>query len=77
QTRTLKKLLIQAKHTEFGTFQSFKEIFNSDDPVNMHKAYVPPLTSCNRIYDNWIKHSMNGLKNVPWPGQTSFFAMSL
>jgi hypothetical protein len=75
QTRTLKKLLIQAKNTEFGTFHSFKEILNSDDPVNMYKAYVP-LTSYDGIYDNWIKHSMNGLKNVTWPGQTSFFAMS-
>jgi hypothetical protein len=41
QTRTLKKLLIQAKNTEFDTFHSFKETFNSADPVNMYKAYVP------------------------------------
>jgi hypothetical protein len=75
QELTLKKLLLQAKNTTLGKAHGFKEILSNTDLIATYKASVP-IVSYDAMYDQWIKHSMKGMKNVTWPGTINYFAMS-
>lgn len=80
QKRELKELLITASATEFGKFHNFNEILKdfrrgSNQFYTSYKRSVPVHTY-NKIYNDWWKLSLKGVKNVCWPGRVKYFALS-
>ena len=75
QQRTLVKLLTKAKLTSFGKAYGFKTILNSNDPVSKFRENVP-VFDYNKIHDQWWHRSLKGEKDVTWPGQIKYFALS-
>lgn len=80
QKRELKELLITASQTEFGKFYNFQDILNSFRKGN--KGFYDAFRSCvpihdyNKIYNDWWKLELKGIKNVCWPGRIKYFALS-
>ncbi len=80
QKATLKKLLIQAKDTEFGKAHGFPAIlktFKSADKQYYH-AYKDaiPVADYNTIYTDWWHKAKAGKKDICWPGKVKYFALS-
>lgn len=80
QKKELKELLITASQTEFGKFYGFQEILQhfrrgSNEFYHFYKTSVP-IHDYNKIYKDWWKLSIKGVKNVCWPGRVKYFALS-
>ena len=75
QQRTLVKLLTKAKQTSFGKAFGFKSILNSTDPISQFRSSVP-LFDYNKIQEQWWHRSLKGERDVTWPGQIKYFALS-
>lgn len=81
QKAELKKLLINARDTEFGQFYRFNEIlksFKSKDAADFYLHYKKaiPIFDYDKIYEEWWYKTRDGQKNVCWPGKVKYFAMS-
>jgi hypothetical protein len=80
QKRELKELLITASTTEFGKYHNFADILM--DFRKGHNAFYKrfraniPIHTYNKIYNDWWKLSLKGVKNVCWPGRVKYFALS-
>jgi len=80
QKKELKELLIAASITEFGKYYNFHDILNSfkkgnKEFYNQYRAKVP-IHNYNKIYQDWWKLSLKGVKNICWPGRIKYFALS-
>ena len=81
QKQELKKLLIHARHTEFGRFYNFDSILNcfksanNEDFYQQYKASVP-VFDYDKIHDLWWNKTLNEKKNICWPGKIKYFALS-
>src|SRR4051812_27031246 len=80
QKKELKELLIEANQTEFGKYYSFTELlkaFRKGDSA-FYKAFKNkvPIHTYNKIYNDWWKLALNGVKNIAWPGRIKYFALS-
>lgn len=80
QKKELKELLIIANQTEFGKNYDFHEILRSfkhgdREFYNTFKRNVP-LHTYNKIYAEWWNRSLQGEKNICWPGRVKYFALS-
>lgn len=80
QKKELKELLITARQTEFGKHYNFDEILNGfrkgdKDFYKRFKSQVP-IHTYNKIYSDWWKLALTGVKNVCWPGRVKYFALS-
>lgn len=80
QKKELKELLIAANQTEFGKHYKFSDLLKSfrkghKDFYAAFKNQVP-IHSYNKIYNEWWKLSLKGVKNVCWPGRVKYFALS-
>jgi hypothetical protein len=80
QKKELKELLIAASQTEFGKYFNFSEILRSfrighKDFYQTFKKNVPIYTY-NTIYKDWWQLSLQGGKDICWPGRTKYFALS-
>lgn len=75
QNETLRELLTKAKLTEFGSQHRFKDILKGENLITSFTQNVP-ITNYNRFYDNWLNHTLNGRRNVIWPGKIGFYALS-
>lgn len=80
QKKELKELIITASQTEFGKQYDFQDVlqrFKKSDKsfYNLYKQNVP-IHTYNKIYADWWKLSLKGVKNVCWPGRTKYFALS-
>ena len=81
QKQELKKLLIHARHTEFGVYYDFDKIlgafksYNNLDFYNQYKAVVP-VFDYDKIHDLWWHKTLDEKKNICWPGKIKFFALS-
>jgi hypothetical protein len=81
QKRTLSKLLSKARYTEFGEKNNFEEILSSslfNDSAEFYEKYksTVPVYDYNKIYNDWWYRLLEGDKNVTWPGQVKYFALS-
>ncbi len=74
QLRTLKKLLVKAEFTEFGTRYNFSKILASKTLYRNFKYHLP-LMDYSRMHSWWQK-AYNGHENVTWPGKVEYFALS-
>ena len=80
QKNELKELLITASQTEFGKYHNFADILNGfrmgdKEFYNRFKKNIP-IHTYNRIYADWWKLALRGVKNVCWPGRVKYFALS-
>jgi hypothetical protein len=80
QKKELKDLLIAANQTEFGKHYKFSELLKSfrKGDKNFYSVFKNqvPIHSYNKIYNEWWKLSLNGVKNICWPGRVKYFALS-
>lgn len=75
QNNTLRKLLRKAEFTEFGREHGFTAILQSKKPEQLFNRNVP-LSDYVSIYKNWWHRSVQGERDVCWPGQVKYFALS-
>ncbi len=75
QLRTLGKLLHKARDTAFGTKHQFPSILHDSNPLRKFKEHVP-ITNYETFHENWLKHTLNGKKDIIWPGKITHFALS-
>ncbi len=80
QKKELKDLLIAANQTEFGKHYKFSDLLKSfrKGDKNFYSAFKNqvPIHSYNKIYNEWWKLSLKGVKNICWPGRVKYFALS-
>lgn len=80
QKNELKELLITASQTEFGKYHNFADVLNGfrKGDKEFYKRYRKnvPIHTYNRIYADWWKLALRGVKNVCWPGRVKYFALS-
>jgi len=79
QRNVLKDLLITARETEFGRFHNFPQILGEfrKGPKDFYLLFQKiPLHDYNKIYNDWWKLSLKGVKNICWPGRVKYFALS-
>lgn len=75
QQQTLNYLLTRAQDTKFGQQFRFKAMLKQDDVELAFKTLIP-ITDYNSFFENWLSKSIEGQKNVVWPGKTKFYALS-
>lgn len=80
QKKELKELLIAASQTEFGKYYNFADILSgfrkgNKEFYNRFKTQIP-IHTYNKIYDDWWKLSLKGIKDICWPGRIKYFALS-
>ena len=81
QLLVLQKLIQKAEHTAFGKVYHFEKLAGlrkAGDPKAKYRQFCRnvPVFTYNRIFDQWWHRSLEGEKNVTWPGRTRFFALS-
>lgn len=80
QKKELRELLFTANQTEFGKYYNFSQILNSfrNGQRDFYIAFKEnvPIHDYNKIYKDWWRLSLNGVKNVCWPGRVKYFALS-
>lgn len=75
QIKMLMKLLDKAKFTTFGLQYDFDAITKSTLPhVEFSKRI--PITNYDDFYKDWLHRTLEGEKDVTWPGKIRFFALS-
>jgi phenylacetate-coenzyme A ligase PaaK-like adenylate-forming protein len=75
QLKTLTKLLRFASKTQFGTYHDFNQILESEDTVRAFQAQIP-ITDYDDFYEKWMHRSIDGERNVAWPGVVKYYALS-
>ncbi len=80
QLRELRKLLTAARNTAFGQKFGFDTVLKSGrkDLRELYAAYRSsvPVYSYNTLFGEWWHQCKEGRKNVTWPGQIRYFALS-
>jgi hypothetical protein len=75
QERELKGLLNKAQNTSFGRHFHFDKILSSPDVVTEFQRTVP-IYNYNSIFKEWWHRCLEEEKDVCWPGQIKYFALS-
>ncbi|MGM9511337.1 GH3 auxin-responsive promoter family protein [Larkinella sp. GY13] len=81
QKKTFVKLIGKARYTQFGQAFQFEDIENAaffEDEKAFYNKFreIVPIYDYNKIYKDWWQRSINGEKNVCWPGRVKYFALS-
>ena len=80
QGNELKKLLTKAKGTAFGKDFGFGKMLEraGNNPKALYHAYKGsvPTYDYNKIYQEYWQRARRGEKDVCWPGQVKYFALS-
>ena len=75
QEKVLDHLLSAAKDTLFGKQYNFEAISNAEDSKVAFASSVPYF-DYNQINDKWWSKLHEGVADVTWPGNPSYFALS-
>ena len=75
QRRVLKKLLNNARFTEFGQQYNFDKVLMSGNLERNFQQCVP-VHDYNKIYNEWWKKTLDGVPDVTWPGKIRYYALS-
>lgn len=75
QYQTLSALIKKSKNTAFGKQYHFEQILKEKDLGTIFREKVPVHTY-SQMLENWWYRSLNGEKNVSWPGKVNYFALS-
>lgn len=74
QEEILRNLLSKASNTEYGIRNNFQNLLKEWN-VKIEFRDKVPLQTYESLY-SWIEKSLNGEKNILWPGEIKFFALS-
>lgn len=75
QLSTLMNLLWKAKKTAFGKRYSFGNMIKSKDVYDQFRMQIP-IVDYDEFYEEWLVKSLNGEKDVIWPGKIKHYALS-
>jgi hypothetical protein len=75
QVRQLQKLIVKAQYTDFGKHFRFSDMLLAPDPIKEFQKNVP-VYDYQSIFDAWWHLSLQGKRDVCWPGKTKYFALS-
>ncbi len=75
QRNTLSKLLLTAKDTEFGIANEFESILIAHNPEKLFQKVVP-IYDYDKIFEEWWHRSLEGERDICWPGKIKYFALS-
>ncbi|WP_127844724.1 GH3 family domain-containing protein [Psychroflexus aestuariivivens] len=75
QKETLKHLLETARKTAFGKYYQFEKILNSESPAESFKNEIP-FFDYERLNNEWWHRLQDGRKDITWPGNPKYFALS-
>lgn len=75
QQRVLRRLLKKAEHTSFGNHFGFGSLLASQNLLQDFRNRIP-VYDYNAIYNQWWHKTLNGERDVCWPGRTKYFALS-
>lgn len=75
QEKQLRKLLTKARNTEFGKMYHFDEILKADDLMDAYRQYVP-IFDYDYLFKKFWHKTLNGGKNITWPGTIKNFALT-
>jgi hypothetical protein len=80
QKDTLRKLLIKASRTQIASKYDFSAIlrgfkFGNHEFYDRYKAQVP-IYDYNKIHEEWWHLLQEGKRDVTWPGEVRYFALS-
>lgn len=81
QKAELKKLMLQARSTQFGEYYQFESLlwaFKHPNPMAFYDAFkkTVPVFDYDSLFDNWWDKTRQGDSNVCWPGRVKYFALS-
>lgn len=78
QRTELKELLLTASQTEFAKYYDFGNILKEfRDSRQFYDAFKKiPVHDYNKMYSDWWKLSLQGVRNITWPGKVKHFALS-
>lgn len=75
QLKVLKKLLQKARYTEFGQHYRFDEILLARH-IGKRFQQLVPAHDYNSIYRQWWHKTLEGKRDVCWPGKIKYYALS-
>ncbi len=75
QKEVLKMLLSKASNTAFGLHYQFEAILNSEDISKTFSERIP-FFDYNALHRDWWSRQLNDEKNVTWPGDSDYYALS-
>lgn len=75
QDKTLLQLLKRAKDTSFGKHYRFSEIIKDKNTTSSFRKSIPYF-DYDKLKDEWWHKVHEGKKNITWPGEPDFFALS-
>lgn len=75
QKKVLQKLLSTAKDTAFGKNYHFDKILAAQD-LRAEFAKQVPYHDYNKIANEWWQDVVDGAKDITWPGNPEYFALS-
>ena len=80
QKSELRSLLFEARNTEFGQHYGFKNLLEAfrKGHTTFYDEFrkAVPLHDYNKMHREWWQLSLQGVKDVAWPGRTRYFALS-
>ncbi|MCH7409902.1 GH3 auxin-responsive promoter family protein [Belliella sp. DSM 111904] len=80
QKHVLQKLMIKSAKTAFGKKYAFSELLKSfkldDDTFYKEFSQNVPIYDYDKIYEAWWYRLKEGEKNITWPGEIRYFALS-
>ncbi|MCH7400899.1 GH3 auxin-responsive promoter family protein [Belliella kenyensis] len=80
QKHELQKLIIKSAKTEIGKKYGFGDILKAfksdDDSFYQHFCKNIPIYDYDKIYEEWWYKLKEGGKNITWPGEIRYFALS-
>ncbi len=75
QQRQLKSLLRRAAYTQFGFHYKFTDILQAPDIREVFRWQVP-IFDYESMFEQWWQRTLEGQRNVCWPGKIRYFALS-
>ncbi len=75
QLEALRQNIDQAKKTAFGHRYNFQNIIQKNDLVSSYQQSVP-ITEYEQFFSEWLNETIEGKKDIIWPGKIKYFALS-
>ena len=81
QKKTFSKLVAKARYTEIGKKYGFEEVLSAalfEDDKSYYRLFSKnvPIYDYNKIYEEWWNRTLEGEKDITWPGRVNYFALS-
>jgi hypothetical protein len=75
QLDVLFNLLKKVKKTAFGKAYAINEFYKLPEVVNTFQSTIP-IVDYEEFYSMWLHKTIEGERNICWPGKINYFALS-